>query len=109
MGRKEVDDNRNKRYGKQQRYRAGYRWVHEGEHELGNRKIKKEKQEMRSSYTVESPTESPERERAIIIHTGLSPLIKKVNLKRKYEEEIEYDSEELAQARQKKYKKGLIT
>lgn len=44
---------------------------------------------------VESPEGSPERDRgAMIIQTGLSPLMQKVRLKRKHEDQIESEEEE---------------
>lgn len=59
------------------------------------RKRDSEKEESTRHYIVESPTESPEKERAIItVETGLSSLLQKVNLKREHEEEMESDVEE---------------
>lgn len=52
---------------------------------------------------VESPEGSPERDRkAITIQTGLSPLLYKVNLKRKYEDESESDDEDTWENRVKR-------
>lgn len=49
---------------------------------------------------------SADKERVMItVYTGLSLLLPKVNLKRKHEDEKEYDSEELVEGRQKRFKK----
>lgn len=63
----------------------------EAKHAVRNRKV---------YYMVESPEGSPERDReAITIQTGLSPLLQKVNLKRKYEEESESEGEYIGEHR----------
>lgn len=60
-------------------------------------------QESKRNYIVESPTESPEKGRAeITMQSELSPLMQKVNLKRKYKMESESDIEEVGGRRMKK-------
>lgn len=60
-------------------------------------------QESKRNYIVESPTESPKKGRAeITMQSELSPLMQKVNLKRKYKMESESDIEEVGGRRMKK-------
>lgn len=61
----------------------------------------------RSYYMVETPEDSPGKDQEIItIQTGLSPLLQKVNLKRKHDEKTESEEEEMETTRKKKQRYG---
>lgn len=60
---------------------------------------------MQSWNYIEEPPDSPATSReGLIIPTRLNPLIQKINLKRKHEEEYASDSEERVEKTLKKHK-----
>lgn len=67
-----------------------------------------DKQSMSQPYRVESPEYSPDKHRNNInVETGLSPLLVKMNLKRKHIEKIESDKDTVEERKTKKVRRNL--
>lgn len=63
----------------------------------------------RSYYMVETPEDSPGKGQEIItIQTDMSPLLQKVNFKRKHDEDSESEGKEMEIKRMKRQKQGMI-
>lgn len=79
-------------------------WETKGEREKGTN----DKQSMSQPYRVESPEHSPDKHKNnISVETGLSPLLVKMNLKRKHIEKIESDKDTVEERKTKKVRRNL--